>query len=44
MQNKETMCLDENQTDYVYKAVEKGNIINAKTTTCETMCNKYMNV
>ena len=27
----------EKQTDYVYKAVEEGNIINIKRTTCETM-------
>ena len=31
--NKETMCLTEKQTDYVYKAVEEGNIINTKTIT-----------
>ena len=36
--NKETMCLTEKQTDYVYKAVEEGNIINTKTT-CETIQN-----
>ena len=38
--NKETMCLTEKQTDYVYKAIEEGNIINTKTTTCETMQNQ----
>ena len=30
------MCLTEKQTDYVYKTVEEGNIINAKTMTYET--------
>ena len=34
------MCLIEKQTDYVYKAVEEGNIINTKTTTYETMQNQ----
>ena len=38
--NKETMCLTERQTDYVYKAIEEGNIINAKTMMCETMQNQ----
>ena len=33
IQNKETMCLTEKQTDYVYKTVEEGNIINTKTMT-----------
>ena len=31
------MCLTEKQTDYVYKTVEEGNIINTKTMTYETM-------
>ena len=31
MQNKEDICLTERQTDYVYKAMEKGNMINTKT-------------
>ena len=35
MQNKEAMCLTERQTDYVYKAIEEGNMINTKTITCE---------
>ena len=30
------MCLTERQADYVYKAVEEGNMINTKTMTCET--------
>ena len=34
------MCLTEKQTDYVYKAVEEGNIINTKTMTCETIQNQ----
>ena len=35
IQNKEALCLTEKQTDYVYKAIEDGNI-NTKTMTCET--------
>ena len=31
MQNKEDICLTERQTDHVYKAMEKGNMINTKT-------------
>ena len=31
IQNKDTKCLTEKQTDYVYKIVEEGNIINMKT-------------
>ena len=38
--DKETMCLTEKQMNYVYKAVEEGNIINTKTMTCETMQNQ----
>ena len=34
------MCLTERQTDYVYKAIEEGNVINAKTTMCEIMQNQ----
>ena len=30
------MCLTERQTDHIYKVVEKGNMINTKTMTCET--------
>ena len=40
IQNKETMCLTEKQTDYVYKTVEQGNIINTKTMMYETMQNQ----
>ena len=36
IQNKETMCLTEKQTGYVYKTVEEGNIINTKTMMYET--------
>ena len=36
IQNKETMSLTERQADHLYKFVEKGNMINAKTMTCET--------
>ena len=38
--NKENICLTEKQTDYVYKAVEEGNIINTKTMTYETVQNQ----
>ena len=31
IQNKDAICLTENQTSYVYKKVEKGSIINTKT-------------
>ena len=34
------MCLTKKQTDYVYKAIEEGNIIHAKTMMCETMQNQ----
>ena len=34
------MCLTEKQTDYVYKTVEKGNIINTKTMMYDTMPNQ----
>ena len=37
--NKQTMCLTEKQTDYIYQAAEEGNIINTKTMTCETIQN-----
>ena len=40
IQNKETMCLTEKQTDYVYKTVEEGNIINTKTMSYETVQNQ----
>ena len=40
IQNKEAMCLNEKQTDYVYKTVEEGNIINTKTMTYETVRNQ----
>ena len=43
IQDKETMCLTKKQTDYVYKTVEAGNIINRKTVTHETMQNQYDN-
>ena len=34
------MCLTERQTDYIYKTVEEGNIINTKTMMCETVQNQ----
>ena len=40
IQNKETICLTEKQTDYVYKTVEEGNVINTKTMTYETEQNQ----
>ena len=43
IQNKETMCLTEKQTDYVYKTVEEGNIINTKTMTHEKVQNQNDN-
>ena len=30
------MCLTERQADHVYKVIEKGDMINTKTMTCET--------
>ena len=30
------MCLTEMQADHVYKAIEKGDMINTKRMTCET--------
>ena len=35
MKNREAMCLTERQADHVYKVVEKGDMINTKTMTCE---------
>ena len=40
IQNKETICLTEKQTDYVYKTVEEGNIINTKTMMYKTVQNQ----
>ena len=36
IQNKEDMCLTERQADHIYKVIEKGDMINTKTMTCET--------
>ena len=36
IQNKEAMCLTERQANHVYKVIEKEDIINSKTMTCET--------
>ena len=36
IKNREAMCLTERQVDHVYKVVEKGDMINTKTMTCET--------
>ena len=35
VQNKEDICLTERQTDHVYKAMEKGNMINTQTMACK---------
>ena len=40
VQNKESLCLTERQADHVYKAVEKGNMINTKTMTSEMTQNQ----
>ena len=44
IQNKEAMCLTEREADYVYKAIEEGNMINTKTMTCETTQNQDDNL
>ena len=36
IKNRDAMCLTERQADHVYKVVEKGDMINAKTKTWET--------
>ena len=40
IRNKDDLCLTEKQADHVYKAVEKGNMINTKTVTCERTQNQ----
>ena len=40
VQNKDDVCLTERQADYVYKAVENGNMINTKTVTCDRIQNQ----
>ena len=40
VQNKEDICLTEIQADDVYKAMEKGNMINTKTMTNEMTQNQ----
>ena len=40
MHNKESLCLTERQADHVYKAVEKGNLINTKTMTSDMTQNQ----
>ena len=40
VQNKESLCLTERQADHVYKAMEKGNVISAKTVTSEMTQNQ----
>ena len=36
IQNKGAMCLTERQADHIYKVIEKVDMINTKTMTCET--------
>ena len=36
IKNKEVMCLTERQADHMYNVIEKRDIINTKTITCET--------
>ena len=38
--NKESLCLTERQANHVYKAVEKGNMINTKTMTSKVTQNQ----
>ena len=40
IQNKDDICLTERQADHVYKAIEKGNMINTKTVTSERTQNQ----
>ena len=40
VQNKDDICLTERQADHVYKAIEKGNMINTKTMTSEMTQNQ----
>ena len=40
IQNKEAICLTEKQTDYVYKGIEGGNVINTKTMMYKTEQNQ----
>ena len=40
IQNREATCLTEKQTDYIYKVIEEGNIINTKPITSEMMQNQ----
>ena len=40
VQNKDDICLTEGQADHVYKAVEKGDMINTKTMTSEMTQNQ----
>ena len=44
VQNKDDICLTERQADHVYKAVEKGNMINTKTMTSERTQNQDDNL
>ena len=43
VQNKDDICLTERQAEHVYKAMEKGNMINTKTMTSEISQNQNDN-
>ena len=43
VQNKDDICLTERQANFVYEAMEKGNMINTKTMTSEMTENQYDN-
>ena len=44
IQNRDDICLTERQADHVYKAVEKGNMVNTKTMTNEMAQNQEDNL
>ena len=44
VQKKDDECLTERQADHVYKAVEKGNMINTKTMISEMTQNQEDNL
>ena len=44
VQNRDDICLTERQADYVYKAIEKGNMINTKEMTHDQGDNPYKRV
>ena len=44
IQNKDAICLTENQTSYVYKNVEQGSIINTKSMMCKIEQEKLIKI